>query len=115
MSPQSSAAAAVRSEGFLPLSIGALLHRVAMSWHYRLGLEPRWGISLVEADWKSKDVALHASRPVPNPPGRYFADPFVIERGGRTELLFQDYRPARRHAPLTMLRYRFRLAAGLRS
>jgi len=69
MSLQSSAAAAVRSEGFFPLSIGALLHRVTMSWHYRLGLEPRWGISLVEADWKSKEAALRASRAVPNPRG----------------------------------------------
>jgi len=105
MSPQSSAAAAVRSEGFLPLSIGALLHRVAMSWHYRLGLEPRWGISLVEADWKSKEAALRASRPVPNPPGRYFADPFVIERDGRTYCFVEDYVHPRGKAHITVLEY----------
>jgi hypothetical protein len=112
MSSRSSVAAA-RSERFFARWIGALLHRVGMSWHYRLGLEPRWGISLVEADWKSKDVALHASRPVPNPPGRYFADPFVIERGGRTYCFVEDYVHARGKAHITVLEYRSGVATEL--
>ena len=86
-----------------------------MSWHYRLGLEPRWGISLVEADWKSKDAALRASRPVPNPPGRYFADPFVIERDGRTYCFVEDYVHARGKAHITVLEYRSGVATELGS
>ena len=111
MSPRSAVAA--RSEGFFARSIGALLHRVGMSWHYRLGLEPRWGISLVEADWKDKDAALRASRPVPNPPGRYFADPFVIERNGRTYCFVEDYVHARGKAHITVLEYRSGVAIEL--
>ena len=84
-----------------------------MSWHYRLGLEPRWGISLVEADWKDKDAALRASRPVPNPPGRYFADPFVIERDGRTYCFVEDYVHARGKAHITVLEYRSGVAIEL--
>jgi hypothetical protein len=106
MPPQSSASAPARSEPLFPLSIGALLHRAAMSWHYRLGLEPRWGISLVEADWRRMDAALRASRPVPNPPGRFFADPFVIEHDGRTYCFVEDYVHARGKAHITVLEYR---------
>jgi hypothetical protein len=104
MSPQSSADAPARSERLL--SISALLQRAAMSWHYRRGLEPRWGISLVEADWRGMDAALRASRPVPNPPGRYFADPFVIEHHGRTYCFVEDYVHARGKAHITVLEYR---------
>ena len=81
-----------------------------MSWRYRRGFVPQWGISLVEADWKSKDAALRASRPVPNPPGRYFADPFVIERDGRTYCFVEDFVHARGKAHITVLEYRHGVA-----
>jgi hypothetical protein len=98
--------ALARDAGGFSAYFSALCRRLTSSVLHRLGQEPRWGITLFEGDWTQMDAALRASRPVPNPPGRFFADPFVIERDGRTYCFVEDYVHARGKAHITVLEYR---------
>ena len=84
----------------------ALRRRLTSSVLYRLGQEPRWGITLFEGDWTRMDTALRGAHPVRNPPGRYFADPFLIEREGRTYCFIEDYVHSRDRAHISVLEIR---------
>jgi hypothetical protein len=53
------------------------------------GLEERWQVSFASSPWR--EMAMWRTQVVPNPPGRYLADPFVIERDGRTVCFAEDY------------------------
>jgi hypothetical protein len=52
---------------------------------------------------RSADGRIHAPlRPLPNPPGRYLADPFPIEVDGRHFLFVEDYSHAARRAVISV-------------
>jgi len=54
-----------------------------------VGLRDRWSVSFIHGDWRN--AALLGSNPIPNPPGRFLADPFLHTRGGRTYCFMEDY------------------------
>ena len=49
----------------------------------------RWSISYVRSNWR--DAVFWRSRSIPNPPGHFLADPFIIAREGRTYCFAEDY------------------------
>lgn len=54
-----------------------------------LGLQERWGISFVQQDWQN--ASLWEGQRIENPPGRYFADPFLFVRDGETFCFVEDF------------------------
>ena len=40
---------------------------------------------------KIGDVVLHKSRIIKNPPNRFFADPFIVQREGKNFCFVEDY------------------------
>ena len=48
-----------------------------------------WGIAFLRGSWR--DASLRRGARIANPPGRYFADPFVITREDRTVCFVEDY------------------------
>lgn len=54
---------------------------VGRHWH--------WGIAYQQADWRR--AVLHRGRPIPNPPGRFLADPFALEVDGVHYVLVEEY------------------------
>lgn len=49
----------------------------------------RWSISYIRSNWRS--AVLWRSSTIPNPVGRFLADPFVITKEGRTYCFAEDY------------------------
>lgn len=54
-----------------------------------LGLRERWQISVLPGGWSA--AVFWRARPAPAPRGRYWADPFVCTRDGRTWCFIEDY------------------------
>lgn len=54
-----------------------------------LRLREKWGISLLSSKWDKS--AFWRSIEVKNPRGRYWADPFLHSRGGRTYCFVEDF------------------------
>ena len=52
--------------------------------HYK-----RWGVAYVPGNWTS--AILRRGTRIQNPPGRYFADPFIASRDGRTVCFVEDF------------------------
>ena len=52
------------------------------------GRQRRWGVSVQPRHWR--DAVLWRATPVPNPPGRFLADPFLISHEGQTCLFVED-------------------------
>ena len=50
-----------------------------------------------------RDVALHKSRIVKNPLNRFFADPFIVQRGGRNFCFVEDYDFSERKGKISVL------------
>lgn len=50
---------------------------------------PRWTVAVQRRHWR--DAVLWRATPVPNPPGHFLADPFVITHEGRTALFVEDF------------------------
>lgn len=48
-----------------------------------------WQVSFLRASWRNS--VLWKGTVIPNPPGRYLADPFVISRGGKNYCFVEDY------------------------
>ena len=48
-----------------------------------------WQVSFLRASWRNS--VLWKGTVIPNPPGRYLADPFVISRNGKDYCLVEDY------------------------
>jgi hypothetical protein len=81
------------------MSIGALLPRLAKaagkaafrrmfySPHWRIG----WRFVANEDVWSRGDLGGAPWNVLPNPPFRFFADPFPIVRQGKTWLFFEDF------------------------
>lgn len=61
----------------------------------------KWGISLLSGKW-DKSV-LWRSTEVRNPPGRFWADPFLHSRGGRTYCFVEDFVCRTNRAHITAL------------
>lgn len=53
------------------------------------GLEEHWQVSFARSDWSH--TAMASASLIPNPPGRYLADPFVIRREGRDICFVEDF------------------------
>lgn len=53
------------------------------------GIRARWGISFVRTDWRG--ASLWKSTQVKNPKGRFWADPFLMERDGRQYCFVEDF------------------------
>lgn len=49
----------------------------------------RWAVSYIFANWRK--AVLWRATDIPNPPGRFLADPFVIRRNGRHYCFLEDY------------------------
>lgn len=64
----------------------------------------RWQIAFVACDWQR--ASLRKGHVVANPPGRFLADPFVVERNGRTICFVEDYDFAVRKAGISALELR---------
>jgi hypothetical protein len=79
---------------YLVALLGGMAGRAVLR---RLKIEQRWNVSYVYADWRNVD--LRRARTMPWMRGRYLADPFVLERDGRTFLFVEDfvYRTGRGH------------------
>jgi hypothetical protein len=66
-----------------------------------LRLRQRWGISLLPGKWDRS--ALWRSVEVRNPPGRFWADPFVYSHGGKTYCFVEDFVYQANRAHITAL------------
>lgn len=68
-----------------------------------LGARWRWGVAYqFTDDWRQAD--LPNANPVRNPPGRYFADPFVVKKGGVSVCFVEDYHCRSSRGRITALR-----------
>ncbi len=65
------------------------------------GKRDRWGIAYVVGGWEKANLSKGVV--VNNPKGRFFADPFVIERDGRTVCFVEDYNYSLRKACITAI------------
>lgn len=54
-----------------------------------VGLEPRWGISLLQSDWRT--ATFSQSETVALPRGRSWADPFLYVHNDKTYCFVEDY------------------------
>ena len=55
-----------------------------------IGLQYRWGVAYqIRKDWR--DVVLWKSKIIKNPPNRFFADPFAIEKNNRKIIYVEDF------------------------
>lgn len=66
------------------------------------GDEPAWQVGFRPGSWNAGSFA--DARRIPNPAGRYLADPFVITREGATYCFVEDYDFARHHGQISVLR-----------
>ncbi|TAK31804.1 MAG: hypothetical protein EPO21_16280 [Chloroflexota bacterium] len=79
-----------------------MIGRVSKELLARLvGLRERWGISLLQADWK-KAVFSRSVR-VAFPRGRFWADPFLYVHNGKTYCFVEDYVYRSRRGHITAL------------
>ncbi len=70
---------------FLPRAISKLRRRTA-----------RWGVAYVPRPWREAD--MRRGTDIPNRPGHFLADPFVVDRGGDHFCFVEDYDYSRRRA-----------------
>ena len=54
-----------------------------------LGRQRRWGIAFQRRDWR--DLVMASAHRVPNPAGRFYADPFVVSRDGVDYCFVEDF------------------------
>lgn len=53
------------------------------------GRRQRWSVGYVESDWQGANLSRAVV--VPNPPGRFFADPFVVTHGREAVIFVEDF------------------------
>jgi hypothetical protein len=81
-----------KQPSFLQITIycGKILSRLFLKLGRRvLGLHSRWSISLLNGDFEG--AALWRSKEISPPPGRFWADPFLWFREGKTYCFVEDY------------------------
>jgi hypothetical protein len=49
----------------------------------------RWSVSFIKKDWNA--TSLRKGKEIKNPKNRFFADPFIVTRDGRTVCFVEDY------------------------
>ncbi len=77
---------ALQTVSYLGRSIGATLAKRAQKL---LGKEAQWQVSFLHSEWRS--AVLWRATPIPNPPGRYLADPFLLARNGKNYCFVEDF------------------------
>ncbi len=78
--------------------LGKLGARLAEKGMWRaVCVRKKWEISFLRTSWRQAMLCHHIRAPAPR--GRYWADPFLIEQGGKTYCFVEDYvwRTARGH------------------
>jgi hypothetical protein len=79
-----------------------LLRRVATKVVRRAGsIEVQWQVGVLKGDWKDSKLFACATAIV-NPPGRFLADPFVINRDDQTCVFVEDYDMAARRGRISV-------------
>jgi hypothetical protein len=68
------------------LSISFLYGRIKYDL---IGRKMRWGVAFQRSNWRNL-VMWRATR-IPNPPGRFLADPFVISKNGKDYCFVEDF------------------------
>ena len=61
----------------------------------------RWGVAFIKDPWNK--AILRKGIQIKNPPNRFFADPFVIEKNGRTICYVEDYYYKQRKGCITAI------------
>lgn len=77
---------ALQSVAYLGRSIGSTLAKKARKLS---GKQAQWQVSFLHSEWRS--AVLWRATPIPNPPGRYLADPFLLTRNGKNYCFVEDY------------------------
>lgn len=80
------------------VSLSALKKKVAKVCR----IEDRWSVSFVRNDWRQ--AVLADATLIQNPPGRYFADPFLLVRNEETFCFVEDYDCLKGRARISVLR-----------
>jgi hypothetical protein len=66
------------------------LTRLKTKWNYEfLGKRQRWSVAYSKCHWR--ELVMRKAVEIPNPPGRFLADPFVVTRDGRDFCFVEDY------------------------
>jgi hypothetical protein len=68
-----------------------------------LGRQERWGISFTDRAWR--DAVLSKGTAVVNPPGRYFADPFLHVQGKQVFCFVEDYVDTKKRGLISALEF----------
>ncbi len=58
------------------------------TWRYVFHRRLRWSVAFVRKPWR--EAVLRRGMEIKNPPGRYFADPFIVTREKRTICFVED-------------------------
>ena len=69
---------------------GGVAARVLRHRRHRQRADYLWFVALRPSRGSLVDGPLDGFRPVPMPPGRFYADPFLAEDGGKSWLFFED-------------------------
>ncbi len=54
-----------------------------------LGRRYRWGVAFARANWR--DLVMWRANRIPNPPGHFLADPFVVKKNGKDFCFLEDF------------------------
>ena len=75
----------------------------AASFRFReaVGLRERWGVAYAPSNWR--DVKLAEGLKISNPPGRYLADPFLLNVGDETFCFVEDMFEKKERAVISVL------------
>jgi hypothetical protein len=67
-------------------TVGLLVFKLVRK---NLGFRWNWGVGYTFGDWRN--AVLWRSKTIPNPPGRFLADPFAFEHSGSHYVFVEDY------------------------
>lgn len=70
--------------------LGFVTAKLSHIWSYQLRRRrQRWSVAYTRSGWKN--LVMWKGKRIPNPPGRFLADPFVIARDGKDYCFVEDY------------------------
>jgi hypothetical protein len=69
-----------------------------------VGLEERWSVSFIHTGWQN--AVFWRSKLIPNPSGRFLADPFLHVSEGKTYCFMEDYTYRRRKGHISVYELR---------
>jgi len=85
--------------------IGLLISKILQ----KLGRDYRWKVAFLPCEWRV--AALWRASIIPNKPGHYLADPFIITQDGRHFCFAEDYDIAQRRGRIVVYELKDRQAA----